>query len=283
MPQEVAFATKPKLAQAMLERAFAADVPGAFVTGDSVYGAHDGLRRCIETSGRGYVLAVTSAQPLGFKRVQDWLEDVPAKGWKRLSAGDGAKGPRLYDWASLPTALEAAEGWHKGLLIRRSLEKPQDVTFFLTLAPAGTPLSTLVQVAGTRWRIEACFEQAKGEVGLDEYEVRSWTGWHRHITLAMLAHAYLAVLRQGAIGGRDKARSGRRPAAPHRTGGAPPALVSGLGESPDPRGRPALVVLATTPSAARPTIPLEAQDQTPSNPAVVLDGPLPQARQGLLR
>ena len=256
VPRQTTFATKPKLARAMLERAFAADVPGAFVAGDSVYGADYALRRCIETSGRGYVLAVTSAQPLGFRRVQDWLEDVPAKGWTRLSAGDGAKGPRVYDWAYLPTALAAPEGWHKGLLIRRTL-KGSAFTFYLTLAPQGTPLSTLVQVAGTRWTVEACFEEAKGEVGLDEYEVRSWTGWHRHITLAMLAHAYLAVLRQGAIGGRDKARPCRRPVAPHRTGGAAPALALDLGESADACRRSALVAVAAMPSAARSAMPLD--------------------------
>jgi SRSO17 transposase len=102
VPAEVAFATKPKLGRAMLERAFAAGVPCSWVTGDSVYGADHSLRRAVERSGRGYVLAVTSGQHLGLKPVTDWLEDVPGRAWKRLSAGDGAKGPRLYDWAWLP-------------------------------------------------------------------------------------------------------------------------------------------------------------------------------------
>src|SRR3712207_3447028 len=137
------------------------------------------LRRAIEKSGRGYVLAVTSRQRLGFKTVADWLEDVPAGTWRRLNAGDGAKGPRLYDWAWLPYGLEAESGWQKGLLVRRKLAQPEAFTFYLTLAPEGTGLSDLVRVAGTRWTIEACFEAAKGEVGLDQYEVRSWTGWHR--------------------------------------------------------------------------------------------------------
>jgi len=214
----------------MLERAFAAQVPCRWVTSDSVYGADYALRRFIEKSGRGYVLAVTSRQRLGFKTVADWLEDVPGSGWQRLSAGDGAKGPRLYDWAYLPCAwLEAASGWRKGLLIRRKLAQPEAFTFYLTLSPDTVALSDLVRVAGTRWTIEACFEAAKGEVGLDQYEVRSWTGWHRHITLAMLAHAYLAVLRCAAGGEKRRGRSQRRSAAAHRARGASPALASGLG------------------------------------------------------
>ena len=230
VPAETAFATKPQLGRQMLTRAFAANVPCRWVTADSVYGADYALRRCIEKSGCGYVVAVTSRQRLGFKTVADWLEDVPRNGWQRLSAGDGAKGPRLYDWAYLPCDwLDAASGWRKGLLIRRKLTHPEVFTFYLTLAPATTGLSDLVRVAGTRWTIEACFEVAKGEVGLDQYEVRSWTGWHRHITLAMLAHAYLAVLRCAAGGEKRRGRSQRRPAAAHRPRGASPNLASGLG------------------------------------------------------
>jgi SRSO17 transposase len=230
VPENTVFVTKPQLGRQMLTRAFAADVPCRWVTADSVYGVDYALRRCIEKSGRGYVLAVTSRQRLGFKTVADWLEDVPRTGWQRLSAGDGAKGPRLYDWACLPCDwLDAASGWRKGLLIRRKLAHPEVLTFYLTLAPEAAGLSDLVRVAGTRWTIEACFEAAKGEVGLDQYEVRSWTGWHRHITLAMLAHAYLAVLRRSAGGEKRRDRSHRRSAAAHRAGSATPALASGLG------------------------------------------------------
>ena len=199
VPENTAFATKPRLGRQMLERAFAADVPCRWVTSDSVYGADYALRRFIEKSGRGYVLAVTSRQRLGFKTVADWLEDVPGNGWQRLSAGDGAKGPRLYDWAYLPCEwLETASGWRKGLLIRRKLAQPEAFTFYLTLSPDTVALSDLVRVAGTRWTIEACFEAAKGEVGLDQYEVRKWEAWHRHATLCLLAHAYLVVIRQAA-------------------------------------------------------------------------------------
>jgi SRSO17 transposase len=172
---------------------------------------------------------VTRTQRLGFKTVADWLEDVPAYAWQRLSAGEGAKGPRLDDWAWLPYGSDAASGWHKGLLIRRKLAHPEVFTFYLTLAPEAAGLSELVRVAGTRWTIEACFEAANGEVGLNQYEVRGWTGQHRHITLAMLAHAYLAVLRCAAGGEKRPGRSHRRPAAPHRARTAPPAVASGLG------------------------------------------------------
>ena len=234
VPPAIGFATKPQLGRWMLERAFAAGVPCAWIAGDSVYGADDRLRRVIAQHGRGYVLAVTSAQRLGFKPVADWLEDVPARAWRQLSAGDGAKGPRLYDWAYLPYRSDAAAGWQKGVLIRRKIKEPAKFTFYLTLAPVyltlapvTATLAELVRVAGTRWTIEACFEAAKGEVGLDHYEVRSWMGWHRHITLAMLAHADLAVLRKTAARGktgtgrRDQRRAAAGSAAAHRARVAP--------------------------------------------------------------
>jgi SRSO17 transposase len=250
VPEEVTFASKPKLGLAMLQRALAAGVPFAWVTGDSVYGADHRLRRLLERHQRGYVLAVTSAQRLGLKPVEDWLEDVPARGWRRLSAGEGAKGPRLYDWAYLPYRSLVAEGWKTGLLIRRSLKEPDKLAFYLTLAPVSTSLEALVRVAGTRWAVEACFEAAKGEVGLDQYEVRSWPGWHRHITLAMLAHAYLAVVRQAAIGGRDRRRPRGRAFASHRAGGAPPAVASGLGAPTRSRpGRGVVALASKTPAA----------------------------------
>jgi len=269
VPETVVFMTKPKLGAAMLERAFAAGVPCAWVVGDSVYGADYELRRCIEQHGRGYVMTVTSAQRLGCKPVADWLEEVAAKAWQRLSAGAGAKGPRLYDWAYLPYRAAVAPGWQKGLLIRRKIKQPSEFTFYLTLSPTTTTLAELVQVAGRRWTVEVCFEAAKGEVGLDQYEVRSWTGWHRHITLAMLAHAYLAVLRRIAVGkkirsgSRNRTRSAAGPAAAHRARAAPATMASGLGASARPRAYPRLVAVAATTSAARPPLPLATANQTP--------------------
>jgi SRSO17 transposase len=246
----------------MLERALAAGVPCSWVTGDSVYGADRALRRRIEArGGLGYVLAVTGGQRLGFARVDAWAAKLPPEAWHRLSAGEGAKGPRLYDWAYTPYRGGAPPGWEKGLLVRRKLDEPDDLAFYLTLAPEATDLATLVRVAGMRWTIESCFEAAKGEVGLDEYEVRSWTGWHRHVTLAMLAHAYLAVVREVAAGGRATARPGRRAAAADRAGGAAAALGPALGAQARPRGRPRLVTLAPTSSAARPPLPLATPDR----------------------
>ena len=189
VPEAVAFVTRPKPGRVLLDRAPDAGVPCAWVAGDSVDGADHALRRAIERHGRGYVPAVTSGQRPGFRSVGDWGEDLPPEAWHRLSAGDGAKGPRRYDWAHLPYRSGAAPGWHKGLLVRRRIAKPEALTFDLTHAPEETALADLVRVAGTRRTIEACFEAAEGEVGLDQDEVRSRTGWHRHVTLALLAHA----------------------------------------------------------------------------------------------
>ncbi len=256
IPDQVRCATKPKLGRAMLARAHAAGMPFAWVTADSVYGADYPLRRWLQDRGLGYVLTVTRAQRLGFGRVEDLVEEVPANGWHRLSAGDGAKGPRLYDWAYAAYGSDAAPGWEKGLLVRRSITEPEKMTFYLTLAPDGTALADLVRVAGTRWTIEACFEAAKGEVGLDQYEVRSWTGWHRHVTLAMLAHAYLAAVRKVAVGGRGPTRFGPGTAAPHRAGTPAAALAARLGTPIRAGSGTRLVALATTPPATRPALPL---------------------------
>ncbi len=260
IPEEVTFTTKPKLGLAMLDRALEAGVPFAWATGDSVYGADHRIRRRLGARQRGYVPAVTSGQRLGLVPVEDWLAEVPPEGWRRLSAGDGAKGPRRYDWAYLPYR-GAAPGWRMGLLIRRGAAKPDELASYLTHAPEETTLARPVRVAGARWAIEACFEAAEGEVGLDDYEVRSWAGRHRHVTLAMPAHAYLAVLRRAALGGSGRARPRRRAAAPHRARGAAPALAARLAPQPKSHRRPALVRLAQAPPAARTTMPLAQADR----------------------
>jgi SRSO17 transposase len=255
VPEDIVFTTKPKLGLSMPERARATGVPFAWVVGDSVYGADHAIRRWAERHRRGYVLAVTSGQRLGLRPVTTWIADLPEAAWRRLTAGEGAKGPRLYDWAYVPYR-GGAEGFRCGLLVRRAIAEPEEVTFHLTQAPEGTTLAELVRVAGTRWTIESCFEQAKGEVGLDQYEVRSWVGWHRHITLAMLAHAYLAVVRDGATRGRGPGKPRRRAAAHDGARGALPALAFGLGASTQTRGGAAMVGVAQTASAARTPLPL---------------------------
>jgi SRSO17 transposase len=199
VPEEQLFATKPQLARQMLKRAFDAQVPAAWVTGDSVYGDDRRLRVWLEEQNRAYVMAVSGKEYVWRAgrqhQVKSILAALETEGWCRLSAGDGAKGPRWYDWRWLPLAAPLSPHWRRWLLVRRSLSDPTELTAYVVFAPPATLLATVVQVAGSRWTIERCFEEAKGEVGLDHYEVRRWTGWYRHITLAMWAYALLTVLR----------------------------------------------------------------------------------------
>lgn len=203
VPQAVTFATKPALARQMLERAFAAQVPAQWVSGDSVYGGDRSLRLWLEEQHRWFVLGIGKAEPLwsGFyqQRADERAAALPEEAWQRLSCGAGAKGPRVYDWALLPLPRrgQAADVLH-ALLVRRSLADGE-LAYFVVFAPAGTLLQTLVSVAGMRWTIEECFEVGKSETGLDEYEVRHWPGWYRHITLSMLALAFLSVIRCQAL------------------------------------------------------------------------------------
>ena len=203
VPESVRFTTKPKIARKMLERALALGVPCRWVTADSVYGNDRSLQLWLQQQGVAHVLAVTGQESVwvGFHqyRVKSLLQKIPEDAWHLESAGQGSKGPRLYAWARLPLNHACAAQWERWLLVRKSLSEPEELSGYIAFAPAATPLKTLVSVAGTRWTIEQSFESAKGEVGLDEYEVRSWHGWHRHITLTMLAHAFLSVLRTQAL------------------------------------------------------------------------------------
>lgn len=197
------FATKPALAKEMLQRTLAAGVPARWVTGDSVYGDDRRLRMWLEAQPQAHVLAVAGTEYVWLdvrqRQGKTILAALPPEGWTRLSAGEGAKGPRWYDWRWLPLAEPLEPNWRRWLLVRRSVSDSQDLQAYVVFAPQETPLAEVVRVAGTRWTIEQLFEAAKGEVGLDHYEVRSWTGWFRHITLAMWALALLTVLRAGAI------------------------------------------------------------------------------------
>jgi len=219
VPAERAFATKPELARQMLARAFEAGLRAAWVTGDSIYGDVRGLRLWLEEQEQAHVMAISGKEYVWIQRkqhrVSQLLADLPADGWTRLSAGDGAKGPRWYEWLLLPVDRPPQQGWCRRVLVRRHLEDPNEVTAFAVFAPEATDLETMVRVAGRRWTIEVTFEEAKGEVGLDEYEVRSWTGWYRHITLAMWAHALLTVLRASAI---DEATLKKGASLPLETG-----------------------------------------------------------------
>jgi SRSO17 transposase len=204
VPPEVEFATKTTLAKAMLARALAAGVPVGWVTADEAYGQDHKFRSWLEAQRIGYVVAVPRSQPLpagGFStaRADRIVAQAPEDAWKRHSAGDGAKGPRLYDWAvaSVPTIGEhTPDGWTRRLLVRRQITPTgvePELAYYLCCAPATTPDEELIRVAGARWAIEECFQTAKTEVGLDHYQVRRYDAWYRHITLALLAHAYLAV------------------------------------------------------------------------------------------
>jgi SRSO17 transposase len=212
IPQQIAFATKPQLARAMIERAIAAGVPFAWVVGDSIYGV-SAVEMALRRAGKGYVLGVNATS-----QFNSWGAQPPVAGtaaaiartldpsdWRRWSAGAGAKGERLFDWAYLELAdLDAAEYnqslsglWTRGLLIRRNIADGE-LAFFATWCPAGTPIAVLVSVEGQRWAIEDSFETAKNELGLDHNETRSWHGWHRHVSLVMLAFAMLAAIRRQA-------------------------------------------------------------------------------------
>jgi SRSO17 transposase len=198
VPEDYAFATKQVLAARMLGRALDAGTPVTWVTADEAYGHDSKFRRFLATRGVGYVVAVPRSQPVhngwGSSRADTIVADAPPEAWKRLSAGDGSKGQRLHDWAlaALPGHDDRLDK-SRWLLVRRSLTDPDDLAFYLCAGPDGTTIETLVHVAGARWAIEECFKHAKGETGLDHYQVRRYDGWYRHITLSMLAYAYLAV------------------------------------------------------------------------------------------
>src|ERR671916_328008 len=203
IPQQVAFATKPALARRMIARAIAAGVPFAWVLGDEVYGSDRRLRIDLEQQERPFVLAIRSNEKLwstlddrfGQHAAAALAAAVPEEAWQPLSAGAGAKGERLYDWARVRLMRLQQPPWDHWLLVRRHPGKPDQLAYYVVFGPADTTLATLARVAGRRWAIEECFELAKQEVGLADYEIRSRHGWYRHITLAMLALAFLAAMR----------------------------------------------------------------------------------------
>ncbi|NJM30302.1 MAG: IS701 family transposase [Rhizobiales bacterium] len=213
VPDGVGFATKPQIARRMIAGAMASEVPFAFVAADSVYGTGD-IETMLRKAGKGYVLGVASNHMFhswGKKQLVGGTaakvaQNLPKRSWRRLPSGEGTKGPRLHDWAYLELAdLDAGEysdtltgTWTRGLLIRRSIADPADLAFFSTWCPKGTPMTKLVAIEGHRWAIEDSFETAKNELGLDHNETRSWHGWHRHVSLVMLAFAMMAVIRHHA-------------------------------------------------------------------------------------
>jgi SRSO17 transposase len=210
IPDAVTFATKPALAKAMLARAFAAQVPAAWVTADSVYGNDSKLRFWLQEQQQPYVFEVTSNHMVWNQGVQQRVATVaagvPDDGWVRLTVAAGSKGPRVYDWALARLPYDSAPGFSQWLLVRRALSDPTELAYYRVFGSADTTRQTMAKVAGTRWVIEESFARAKGAVGLDQYEVRQWAAWYRHITLSLLAHAFLEVTR--ATAGMDGEKGG---------------------------------------------------------------------------
>lgn len=223
VPPDVVFQTKPELALTMLTRAVESHVPARWVAGDEVYGQQSKLRLGLEELGIGYVLAVPVNQHtpalvdgvLADVRVDTLSAAVADDGWTTLSAGHGAKGERYYDWAAVPIRPLESDG-QRWMLVRRS-RTDGELAHYLCHSPEDAALTELVSVAGRRWAIEETFQTAKGEVGLDHYQVRSWPAWHRHITLACLAHAYLTITRAATSGEKGG------PPSPHATATSSPS------------------------------------------------------------
>src|SRR5918911_53266 len=203
IPDEADFATKPALAGEMIGRALDAGLPCARVLGDEIYGSDRPLRMDLERREQPFVLAIRGneklwsvlGERLGQHTAAQLTQALPKDAWQRLSAGAGSKGERFYDWARVRLTRLQQPPWDHWLQVRRSRRDPTDLAYYVVFGPAETSLATLARVAGRRWTIEECFEVAKQEVGLADYEVRSWHGWYRHVTLAMLALAFLASLR----------------------------------------------------------------------------------------
>jgi len=198
IPEDKEFQTKPQMAHSMLEEAHNAGVPFNWVTGDSVYGDYRNIRIWLESQNKCYVLCVSGKEYVwqGYKqvRVSNLLENLPDNIWTTDSAGNGSKGERLYDWGLILLNSPSSGAWRRWLLVRRSLTKTEEMRAYVCHAPLSTPLSKLIEIAGTRWRIETSFAESKSEVGLDQYEVRSYLGWYRHITLVYAAYILLTVL-----------------------------------------------------------------------------------------
>jgi SRSO17 transposase len=277
VPKEVAFQTKPHLGGAMLRHAWAQGVPMRWVTGDEVYGNAPALRALIaRQDGVHYVLAVAAHCPVwpapppvgvptpypgghrsppqvapappGASTVSAIVASWPAEQWQRLTVAAGEKGLRTYDWAQ-GRVVESQRGRPRvacWLLARRSITDPTDIAYYLSDASGDTSLQTLASVTAVRWTVEQCIEESKGEVGLDEYEVRYWQSWHRHITCAMLAHAWLAHIRSQARG----EKGGRRTSRTHGTRSVSVVRHRDAAPSPIHSAAPDLVSLAPSQAAA---------------------------------
>ncbi len=212
IPKTARFATKITLAQRMLARAFDAAAPARWVVADSGYGRSHRFRQWLERRGRAYAVMIPKTNAIhycgGRERVEQLGARLTAEAWVSIAAGEGAQGERVHDWACLPLSARCANGMCRWLLVRRDPDDPEAHAYWLAHGPMQTTITELVQVCDTRWQIEECFAQAKGEVGMDHYEVRTWEAWHRFVTLCLLAHTLLVVLRTQALA--DQAHDGKK-------------------------------------------------------------------------
>jgi SRSO17 transposase len=198
VPEELTFQTKPQMAFEMIRKATESGVPYAWVTGDCVYGDYRDIRMWLENNRKCYVMNVSGKEYVwqGCKQnsISRILKNLPDEGWFEASCGDGSKGARVYDWLTVEINPPPMKGYYRTLLIRRSKTAPDDMRAYVCFAPVNVPIQKLITVAGTRWTVETCFKESKSLVGLDQYEVRSYDGWYKHITFACIALALLTVL-----------------------------------------------------------------------------------------
>jgi SRSO17 transposase len=214
VPAEIVFRNKVDLAEGMLERAFEAEVPARWVLADSFYGRSHAFRAWLEERGKPYAVMVpkTNAVPLGGrkKKIERYVEQLPKDAFSEVRPVWDTGDRRPWEWACVDLAPDAEQGMRRWLLVRRSTDDPEDLSYYQAYGPDGTPIEELVRVCQERWAVEECFAEAKGEVGLDHYEVRKWDSWHRHVTLCLLAHAFLVVVRLGARDEEDAGGDGKR-------------------------------------------------------------------------
>lgn len=214
VPEEMVFESKLKLAEDMLHRAFEAQVPARWVVADSFYGRSGAFRNWLEERGQPYavMLPKTNAVPLEGgarkKKIEQLVEQLPEDAYSEVTPEQDTGERRPWQWACIELSEDEERGMRRWLLVRRGHEDPQDIAYWLAYGPPHTPTSELVRVCDARWTIEECFSQAKGEVGLDHYEVRKWEAWHRYVILCLLAHAFLVVTRFAAREEEDLRKRG---------------------------------------------------------------------------
>jgi SRSO17 transposase len=198
VPDSLKFQTKPQMALEMIQEATASGVKYSWVTGDCVYGDYRGIRMWLEQNEKCYVMSVSGKEHVwqghNNNSISSILKNLPSEGWFEASCGNGSKGARIYDWLTVKINQPPMEGFKRVLLVRRSKTNPEELRAYICFAPKNTPVQKFIEVAGVRWTIETCFKESKSEVGLDHYEVRSYGGWYKHITFALIALAFLTVI-----------------------------------------------------------------------------------------